>query len=158
METRVFLLAIATVVVILAAFAARAGGAEGYSVGYQIGPHYLGDSTWQGTPYLGLGVREGMTADIVHSPSFVQAELREHALETGTNWAPPADSMVGRGGLPPASDRPDFWAGPQPGVPDLTVHTYRMRDALPPLCRPASSRSAWRQYGGSRGWTFSPYY
>jgi hypothetical protein len=67
-------------------------------------------------------------------------------------------------GLPVAADRPNFWAG------DATIHTYRARTPIPPLCEPGAVVDnrrrltprewieKWRYYGGAKGWTMSPYY
>lgn len=33
-----------------------------YSVGFQIGPHYLGSSTWEGTPYALTSMEDGVPA------------------------------------------------------------------------------------------------
>lgn len=59
-------------------------------------------------------------------------------------------------GLPPAAERPDFWAG------DRAVHTYHARAAIPQCCARRRSDgeevALWRYYGGPKGWTMSPYY
>ncbi len=141
-------------VVTVVAVAATKARSESYSTGYQIGPHYLGDTTWSGTPYIFTDHMTSSPTDIVYKPPFTQTEMQAHLRATGTDWEPPGGGTYG---LPPASDRPDFWAGPAPGVPDLTVHTYHMRNALPPKCG-QTPRDQWRTYGGTRGWTFSPYY
>lgn len=53
---------------------------------------------------------------------------------------------------------------------DETIHTYKARNPIPPLCparavaehrrRPTAEEEVkrWRYYGGARGWTMSPYY
>ena len=147
---------------------------EKYSVGFQIGPHYLGSSTWEGTPYalsdpvhgcpeLGPGlqgpsaqphiVRErfGNATDLIYKPASTRDLRGPHP-----NWWQPDGGTFG---LPVAAARPDFWAG------DATLHTYLADEPLAPRCgnngnrRPSEAErvAEWRHYGGPRGWTFSPY-
>lgn len=160
---------------------------SGYSVGYQIGPHYPADSgsSWAGTPYALTPMRDGEkpcraparpsvdkftpfappdegprgTDDppsLVYTPPFTNDLRGDHP-----NWWRPDG---GSHGLPPAAERPDFWAG------DATLHTYHARGAIPQLCdadavaserrRPSKSSQVarWQYYGGPKGWNMSPYY
>lgn len=52
------------IVITAVLFVARGdpGGKDDYSVGYQIGPYYLGTSTWEGTPYALSCTQEGVPA------------------------------------------------------------------------------------------------
>jgi hypothetical protein len=199
---------IAIVLVVVYVFLSfEQGRKDGYSTGYQIGPHYLGSSTWTGTPYALTPAQE----DDVPCPSAFSA-LNKHKRghlghsdasaggrrDTFTPYASPDDGPRGttdppaliytppitsnlRGahpnwwrsdggthGLPPAAERPDFWAG------DRTLHTYLARDPIPPLCEPAEVADGrrrptccgadsewvdqWQYYGGPRGWGMSSFY
>lgn len=165
-----------------------------YSVGFQIDPEYLGSSTWSGTPYAlsdsadwngqpacpplahvspapGRAHKDRFypfappdegprgTTDppaLIYTPPFTSDLRGDHP-----NWWRPDGGTYG---LPPASDRPDFWAG------DATIHTYHARDPIPPLCSPAVVADhrrrmtpeewvkEWRYYGGPKGWNMSPFY
>lgn len=162
---------------------------EAYSVGYQIGPHYPGNgstSTWRGIPYAMAGsdgtrsscdskshftgggfypyapaddedvVGADDVTNLIYEPPFTQ-NLRGDF----PNWWTPSGGTYS---LPPAADRPDFWAG------DATIHTYLARDVLPQLCESqavaddkrritnAEWVEKWRRYGGPRGWNMSPFY
>ena len=175
---------------------ARPAG-EHYSVGFQMGPEYSGYTAWDGIPYVFSAERggwylpeqaprgacgaerfspsappdEGLTGrrliarngrgperipNLVYEPPITNDLRGSHP-----NWWRPDGGSYG---LPPAADRPDFWAG------DMTIHTYRARDPIPPLCsadavaahdrRPTAAENVetWRYYGGPKGWNFSPYY
>lgn len=155
---------------------------EPYSVGYQIGPHYLGTSTWKGTPYAlsdtcpGLGpglrgpdhtprlVRERFDGGVWETPApdlVYQPPITDNLRGAHADWWRPDGGTYG---LPPAAERPDFWAG------DPTIHTYLARDPIPPLCRPAAvvdhqrrptaaeNVEEWRYWGGPKGWNYSPFY
>lgn len=178
------ILVIILVVIIIVIYHVSRSEKDGYSVGYQIGPHYLGASTWEGTPYALSPTRDGEkpclgqktqrdgftpyaapdegprgTTDppsLVYTPPFTNDLRGDHP-----NWW---RSDGGSYGLPPAAERPDFWAG------DATLHTYHTRDAIPQICGAeavASNRrhptidkqvAKWQYYGGPKGWNMSPYY
>lgn len=115
---------------------------DGYSVGYQIGPHYLGTSTWEGIPYA-------LTKDTFGSdprpPSLIYTPPETRDLRgSHPNWWRPDGGTYG---LPAAADRPA----------DATLHTYHACDSIPPLCD-SSWTQKWRYYGGPKGWRMSPYY
>ena len=190
-ELGIALLALLLVVIIVVIWRAeRKSHHDSYSVGYQIGPHYLGTSTWSGTPYALTPMRDGEKpcpapykpssksgftggfqpfappdegprgtddpAELVYEPPFTRDLRGKHP-----DWCRPDGGSYG---LPPASERPDFWAG------DATLHTYHARDIIPPLCeaaevadgkrRPtlAENVEKWQYYGGPKGWNMSPYY
>lgn len=173
------------VVAVRVAFrAARRPPPEAYSAGYQIGPHYLGTSSWAGDPYAltyacipDVSLADPAAGDQPR-PAESAAPRGKSGFESGSPlvYEPPFTEEIrgntpdwwnpqgGTYGLPPAADRPDFWAG------DATIHTILARDPIPPWCDPAAVADGrrrptaaedigkWRYYGGSKGWTFSKYY
>ncbi len=160
----------------MASLQKKAPSADGYSVGYQIGPDYPGAATWAGTPYALSEGRPPCGEKDGFRPFAPPDEKGAAAARAARAAADPVGAALGGGcpswarpdgssyGLPPASDRPDFWAG------DPTVHTYLARDPIPALCpppevaegrrrlTPAEQTAVWRYYGGPKGWNMSPYY
>lgn len=158
-----------------------------FSVGYQIGPDYLSESgsSWAGVPYALSPTNPGAPAEKVcrasrrdrFTPFAAPDDGPRGATEPPTLiYTPPFTSDLrgdhpnwwqkdgGSYGLPPAAERPDFWAG------DATLHTYHARDVIPPLCdasamasnrrRPSKDEQVakWQYYGGPKGWSMSPYF
>jgi hypothetical protein len=167
----VLVLIIITVIIVFAESPRK----DKYSVGYQIGPHYLGSSSWDGIPYVMTQEKprgkdtfqpfappdegpRGTThpPKLIYTPAFTSDLRGKHP-----NWWRPDGGTYG---LPPASERPDFWAG------DMTIHTYLARNPIPPLCAlsevasgarrltPEEWTKTWQYYGGPKGWNMSPYY
>lgn len=182
---RLALAALIVAIVAIVVLVLRGGRRDKYSAGYQIDPHYSGETTWAGVPYVFAGKPpcaekfaspeaefppetisplaspdEGPRGvndfpSLVYTPAFTRSEL-----QTNSWWRPDG----GTDSMPPAAERPDFWAG------DLTLRTYHSKSAIPQHCdeasvvsrdRPATAAerdAKWRYYGGPKGWRMSPYY
>jgi len=148
--------------------------------GYIIHPYYPDElSSYGGGPYplsSPPNVRCSQAANVppdspLSEPYRADREpyrdVREpEGFAVTPSGAPPAEVAVKRGSLAmegdstrawwPAAGFDDRWS-PLEGEADRTIHTYRAGTTRPPLCD-ATPAEEWRYYGGSFGWTFSPYW